>query len=388
MPTNSLSDAKCKAVRPADKAIKLFDGGGLYLWVSPTGAKTWRAAYRFAGKEQTISFGPYPSVSLADARTKREELKAQLREGTDPMAPRQANRVGLKFKDAVSQYWAGRGDITPLYRSKALRGIEIYLLPSLGNKPINSITRGELLDALRVMDAKGLYIYVRRVRIWVSQVFEWAVENNYATINPAALIRAEKAFSKAVVKNYAAVELTETPDLMKRLALENQNLQSVLACKMLALTWVRTVELRKMEWSEIDGKIWRISAGKMKRRRDHVVPLSEHALKILRIMEARSRGSKYVFASEHRLDRPISENTILYLFHRIGYKGKMTGHGWRSVASTWANENGYNRDAIERQLAHVPEDKTRAAYNRAEYLLERTKMLQDWANWLDRVTQN
>ncbi len=186
MPTNRLSDAKCKAARPAEKDRKLFDGGGLFLWVSSKGSKAWRMAYRIAGKPQTISFGPYPEVSLADARAKRDEQKAKLREGSDPMASRKANRAGLKFKDAVSQYWAGRGDVTPLYRSKALRGIEIYLLPSLGNKPINSITRDDLLDALRIMDAKGLYVYVRKVRIWISQVFEWVVEHSYAKINPAA----------------------------------------------------------------------------------------------------------------------------------------------------------------------------------------------------------
>lgn len=254
MPTNRLSDAKCKAARLAGKDYKLFDGGGLFLWVSPKGSKVWRVAYRVAGKQQTISFGPYPDVSLADARAKRDELKARLREGADPMAPRKTDRAGLKFKDAVSQYWEGRGDVTLLYRSRALRGIEINVLPSLGGKPISSITREDLLDALRIMDAKGLHVYVRKVRIWVSQIFEWAIENNYAKINPAALIRAEKAFGKAVVTNLAAVEVTEVPDLMKRLVLEDQNLQSVLACKMLALTWVRTVELRKMEWSEISGQ--------------------------------------------------------------------------------------------------------------------------------------
>jgi integrase len=150
---------------------------------------------------------------------------------------------------------------------------------------------------------------------------------------------------------------------------------------MLALTWVRTGELRMMEWAEIDGDLWRIPEGKMKRRRDHLVPLSRQAMEVLDIMKMRARGP-YVFGADHRADRPISENSILYLLHRMGYKGRMTGHGFRSVGSTWANERGYKSDAIERQLAHVPGDAVRHAYNRAAYLPERRKMLQDWADWL------
>ncbi|UUM20958.1 integrase arm-type DNA-binding domain-containing protein [Mycoavidus sp. SF9855] len=389
MPTNSLSDARCKAAKPTDKPFKLFDGGGLFLWVSPKGAKIWRTAYRIVGKQQTISFGPYPDVTLAEARAKRDELKAKLREGEDPSGKTEDAKPKL-FKDVVSAYWEGREDVTPSYRSNALRGIEMHLYPTLKKEPINNITLDDLLNALRIMDAKGLHVYVRKVRMWVSQVFEWAVENRYVEENLAAKIKSEKAFGKTRVKNFAAVDLREVPSLMSRLALEDQNLQSILACKLLALTWVRTTELRLMEWSEVnvEERIWRIPEGKMKRRKDHLVPLSKQALEILEKMKARSRGSKYVFAAEHRLDRPMSENAILYLLHRIGYKGKMTGHGWRSVGSTWANENGYNRDAIERQLAHSPEDKIRAVYNRAEYLPLRTEILQDWADWLMTTKDN
>lgn len=154
---------------------------------------------------------------------------------------------------------------------------------------------------------------------------------------------------------------------------------------MLAYTWVRTKELRFMEWTEIDGDVWRIPGEKMKRRKDHIVPLSKQALEVLEKIQARSHGGRFVFHSELGEDRAISENTILYLLHRIGYKGRMTGHGWRSVGSTWANEKGYSVDAIERQLSHVPDNKIRAVYNRAEYLPERRKMLQDWADWLDSI---
>lgn len=386
MPTNTLTDRQCKAEAPSDKPKKLFDGGGLHLFVSTTGSKTWRLAYRIDGRPQTMSFGSYPAVSLAKARERRDEVKAILAEGGDPMAPRRVQRAGMTLAEASEEYWEGRRDLSESYRSNAKRAIEMHLVPLLGKRNIGSIDRQDLLDALQVMNAAGLAVYVRKVRMWIGQVFEWAVENGHAKINPAALINPRNAFARAKVEHFASVDLAEVPQLMQRVALE-QDLQSVLAFRLLAMTWVRTGELRMMEFAEIDGSLWRIPAGKMKRGRDHLVPLPLQALALLKELKARSRGSRYVFPAEHRDDRPMSENAILALLARIGYKGRMTGHGWRTIASTWANENGYNRDAIERQLAHAPDDKIRAAYNRAEYLPERAAMLQDWADWLDSCEQ-
>jgi integrase len=233
------------------------------------------------------------------------------------------------------------------------------------------------------MDAAGKHVYVRKVRMWAGQVFDWAVENGFSEQNPAAAIRPEKAFGRATVEHFAALTLREIPEFLDRLAME-RDLNSVLACRMLALTWTRTIELRMMEWREIDGDTWIIPAGKMKRRYEHVVPLSRQALAILAEMRMRTpEDARYVFCAPHRGDRSMSENTILFLISRIGYGGRMTGHGWRSVASTWAtNDRGYNPDAIERQLAHVPDNRIRAAYNRAEYLPLRREMLQAWADWL------
>lgn len=384
MPTNRLRDALCKAFKPSEKGYKEYDGGGLFMFVSPTGSKTWRVAYRLAGKPQTISLGPYPEVSLAEARAKRDELKATLRDGGDPMAPRRATRKGITLREAAWQYWAGRKDISPSYRANAERAIEMHLTAIL-DAQIAGITRDDLLAELSRMDAAGLHVYVRKLRMWIGQVFEWAVENGHCTINPAALIRPEKAFGKAPVESFAALEPREMPDFVQRLNME-RDLQSVLACRLLAYTWVRTNELRMMTADEIDldAGTWIIPAGKMKRKRDHVVPLSRQAVFVIHEMLLRKRpASTYLFQHPSRNDRPMSENAILYLIHRIGYKGRMTGHGFRSVASTWANEAGYNPDAIERQLAHVPENKVRAIYNRAAYLSERQAMLQAWADWFD-----
>ncbi len=339
-------------------------------------------AYRLDGKPQTATFGPYPLLTLAEARQKRDELRRKLLDGIDPR-PKVARKVPT-FQECASAYWEGRKDISAGYRLNAVRGLAMHIEPDLGGMPIDTITRDDLLRPLNRMDAAGLHVYVRRARVWASQVFDWAVEQGHRADNPAQTIRTEKAFGRAKVESHAALELSEVPEFMQRIGLESPDLQSVLACRLLALTWVRTVELRNMVWSEIEGDLWRIPEGKMKRRRDHLVPLSRQALAVLEKMRARSR-SDYVFPADHRNDRPMSENAVLYLLHRMGFKGRMTGHGWRSVGSTWANERGYNPDAIERQLAHAPDDKTRAAYNRAAYLPERRSMLQAWADWLDDV---
>lgn len=387
MPTNTLTDADCRRAKPAEKALKLFDGGGMHLWVSPAGAKVWRVAYRLDGKPKTKSLGAYPELSLADARKKRDELKAELREGADPMAAKKAKRAkaGVTFKSACETYWAGRGDVSEGYRDNALRALEKHLWPVLGADEIGSIDRERLLMALNRMNDAKLYEFVRKVRMWAGQVFDWAVEQGTAKINPAALIKTEKAFGKSKVQSFAALTLPEMPAFCERLALENE-IQSVLACKMLALTWVRTAELRLMTWDEVDGDLWRIPKERMKRDYDHLVPLSSQALDLLKVMKARCRGSVYVFPADHRPDRAMSENSVLYLLYRMGYKGKMTGHGFRSVASTWANERGYGEDAIERQLSHVPGDRVRAIYNRAAYLPQRRQMLQDFADWMDSLT--
>lgn len=383
MPTNTLTDSQCRSAKAGEKARKMFDGGGLHLYISPTGSKTWRLAYRYKGRPQTMSFGPYPDVTLAEARQRRDDAKAKLRDGINPIDSRRpSTKKNITLSDANETYWAQRRDITEGYREDARRAIEIHLYPTLGRIPLREIDREKLLDALNTMDAAGKHVYVRKVRMWVGQVFDWATAQGTADTNPAQLIDSRKAFGKARVRNFAALDQRDIPDFLARLAMERE-LNSVLACRLLALTWTRTKELRMMKWDELEDEYWRIPADTMKAGEYHLVPLSRQAREIIEKMRARSRGSVYVFPAETRLDRPMSENTILYLMYRIGYKGRMTGHGWRAVGSTWANERGYNRDAIERQLAHAPDDRTRAAYNRAMYLDERRKMLQDWADWMD-----
>lgn len=384
MPTDVLTDARCRALKPADKPYKVFDGGSLFMYVSPTGAKIWRLTYRLDGKAQTMSLGPYPAVSLAEARRKREEVKAALRDGLDPMAPRRATK-SLSLKDAHDAYWQGRGNVTDAYKTNVRRCMEMHVWPAIGDMPIAAVTRADLLGPLNKMDQQGLHDYVRKARMWLAQVFSWAVEQEHCQGNPADLIKPERAFGAKEEEHFAALQPDEVGALLARLALEDQDLQSLLACRFLALTWARTKEVRMMTWDEVKGDQWVILGARMKRGRDHVVPLSTQAQAILAKMQERRRGAcRWVWPGDRTDERPMSENAVLYLLHRIGYKGRATGHGWRSTASTWANEQGWNPDAIEVQLAHSERNSVRAAYNRAAYLTERRTMLQAWADWLDK----
>jgi len=379
MPSNVLTDTKCKTAKSDGKARKLFDGFGLFLYVAPTGSKLWRMAYRLDSKQQTATFGPYPLVSLAEARTKRDEIRKKIAIG-EPL--KVTAQKSITVADAISTYWTGRNDVTEGYRSDATKAMDLHIIPMLGKKQMREIDKQTLMTTLLVLDAAGKHVYTRRCRMWFGQVFDWAIEQGYCEANPAEQIKPEKAFGSKPVKHHARVAQKEVPALMHRLSLEKP-LLSVLGCKMLALTWVRTKELRQMTWEQIEGDVWRIPSSAMKMRREHLVPLSKQAMELLRMLKARSRGGSYVFPADRRLDRTMSENSITYMLGRIGYKGEMTGHGFRSVASTWANEAGYPKDHIEKQLAHDSGDEVRDAYNAAEYWTGRVKMLADFADWLD-----
>lgn len=382
MPTARLTDAQCRAAKPRERAYKLFDGSGLALVVLPSGVRSWRLFYRTDGKQQTATLGLYPAVGVAEARRRAAEARERAAKG-EGGARRAAAPVaaGPTLREACQTYWRGRQDATDGYRANALRGLEMHVWPDLGARRVADLTRAEVLQALSKLDAKGRHVYVRKVRVWLALVLDWCVERDHAAANVARSIDPEKAFGRRQVEHHAALTLAEVPDFMARLACE-RDLQSVLACRLLALTWARTAELRMMRWDEIEAAMWRLPAGRMKRRREHLVPLSRQALAILAQLKPRAGSSAYVLPAEHRSDRPMSENAILYLLRRIGYGGRMTGHGWRTIGSTWANERGYSPDAIERQLAHAPDDRVRAAYNRAAYLPERITMMQAWADWL------
>lgn len=386
MPTNTLTDAQVKRLQPREKPYKVFDGAGMFLYVTET-SKIWRVAYRVNGKQQTKSLGPYPLVSLAQAREKRDELKRSLLAGDVPTR----RKAVPTLSEVSARYWETRQDLSAAYLMNARNALDKYVFGRFGARPVDQLTRDDIMAVLVGMNDEGKFVYLRKLRMWLAQVLDFAVEHRWLTDNPAAGIRTDRAFGRRKVQHFAALELHEVGPFLARIAME-RDLESVLANGLMARTWLRTGEIRNLRVADIGvspglpGRRILIPGERMKRAKDLIVPLSRQADEIVLRAILRNRGSEYVFPAVHRADRPMSENTILELIDRVGHKGRMTGHGWRTVASTWANEAGYREDAIERQLAHKPDDEVRATYNRAEYLAERATMLQAWADWLDQQT--
>lgn len=386
--TGKLTVAAIKAAKPG----KLFDGGGLYLLAKDNGSRLWRMKYRHGGKEKLLAFGAWPEVSLAKSREYRDEARAVIRDGGDPAAMKRAEKVAAalghaeNFK-AVADEWLGKqkASLAPVTYGKA--EWMIGLVPSLHTLPIARVTAPEVLAALRRIEARGTVETAHRVKQRLGQVFRYAVATGRAQHDPTADLRG--ALSPIVGKARAAV--TDPADVVSLLrAIDGYVGQPVTstALKLAPLLFVRPGELRHMEWAELelDGAEWRIPARKMKMREAHIVPLSPQAVAILRELEPLTGRGCYCFPSLRTPDRPMSENTINAALRRLGYdKDTMTAHGFRAMASTRLNEMGWSPDVIERQLAHAERNKVRAAYNRAQYLTERRKMMQAWADYLDQL---
>lgn len=392
--TNLLSASECKNATSEGKAIrKLHDGGGLYLWVYADGGKFWRLRYRLGGKEKSLSFGAYPQVSLKDARAKRDEQRKVLDADLDPSAERKATNLRKKLAnvnsfEAVAMEWYNKQVHTWVehHASDVKRRLENNIFPTLGKRPIDQINALELLETVRKIEARGAYDLAHRVLQVCGQVFRYGIATGRCTRNLSTDLRG--ALTPHVKKHQSAVRPEELPDLLRAIAKydETGDKQTRLALQLLAQTFVRTNELIGAEWVEFDpdNALWIIPAGRMKMKTEHVVPLARQALVILAELKEISSGSRFVFPGRNR-DKPISNNTMLFALYRLGYKGKMTGHGFRAVASTILNETGFKPDVIERQLAHCERNEVRGAYNRAEYLAERKKMMQHWADYLDSV---
>ena len=393
---NLLSASKCNNATSEGKAIrKLHDGGGLYLWVYVDGGKFWRLRYRLGGKEKSLSFGSYPQLSLKEARAKRDEQRKLLDADLDPSAERKAANLRKKLAnansfEAVAMEWYNKQLHTwvPHHASDVKRRLESNIFPTIGKRPIDQIEAPELLQTIRKIEARGAYDLAHRVLQVCGQVFRYGIATGRCTRNLSTDLRG--ALTPHRKQHQAAVRPEELPELLRAIARydETGDKQTRLALQLLAQTFVRTNELIGAEWAEFDlnNALWIIPAERMKMKAEHVVPLSQQALALLAELKEISGGSRFVFPGRNR-DKPISNNTMLFALYRLGYKGKMTGHGFRAVASTILNENGFNPDVIERQLAHCERNEVRGAYNRAEYLSERTRMMQAWANHLDKLFQ-
>ena len=391
-----LNDTRIRATKPCKRPIKLSDSGGLYLLIAPHGSKLWRLAYRFGGKQKTLAIGVYPTFTLKAAREKREEAKRLLANGIDPSVQRRLDKqitsTGNTFKAVAEEVLAklkkeGCADATLTKK----RWLLDFAYSAFGDRPIAEITTREVLSVLRRVEARGRYETARRLRSTCGTIFRFAIATGRAERDPSADLRG--ALTSPKVNHRAAIVDPEGIGALLR-AIDGYDglLITKAALRLAPLIFVRPGELRHAEWPEFDltAAEWRIPPAKMKMRRPHRVPLSRQALDILRDLQPITGGGRFLFPSVRSSLRPMSENTLNAALRRLGYgTDEMTTHGFRAMASTRLNEmGGWNPDAIERQLAHQERDDVRRAYvHAAEYWLERVKMMQAWADYLDELRE-
>ncbi len=387
-----LTDMKVQKAKPQDKPISLFDGGGLYLLITPSGGKLWRFKYRFNNKEKKLAFGSYPEISLQDARQKREEMRRQLTQGIDPGAVKKAQKQAVAAEketfEAVAREWhtAFTPSWAPRHAATILSRLNHDLIPWLGSRPINEIKAPELLSVVRRAESRGALELAHRLRAIAGQVFRYAVATGKAERDPSGDLRG--ALPPPKVKHHAA--LTDPKEVAPLLrALDGYQGGFVVKCalRLAPLLFVRPGELRHAEWAEInlDEAVWNIPAHKMKMKQAHIVPLCNQAIGILKELHEYTGAGRYVFPSVRTHARPMSENTVNASLRHAGYdKDTMTGHGFRAMARTILDEVLQVRpDFIEHQLAHAVRDPNGRAYNRTAHLVERRKMMQQWADYLD-----
>jgi len=384
-----LSDTRVRGAKPSDRQYKLYDGHGLFLLVTPTGGRLWRLKYRINGGEKLISLGAYPDVGLKRAREKRDEARKLLADGIDPSAQRQERCTALlETFEGVAEEWLELQSKSLAPETISILGsrLKSALYPYLGSKPVAAITAQEVLAALRRIEARGRHETAHRVRALAGRVLRYAVATGRAPHDVAADLK--DALAPVKSKNFTSVtDPRRVGELMRAIHGYSGHPVTSLALKLAPLVFVRPGELRAAEWSEFDleSAEWRIPGARMKKMGEpHVVPLSRQALAILRELQPLARGGRYLFPSLRTRDRPMSDNTINAALRRLGYTSEeQTGHGFRSMASTLLNEQGFPPDVIELQLAHAERNKVRPAYNKAQRLPERRKMMQAWADYLD-----
>lgn len=397
VPHMPLTEVLCKgAACPGDRPrLRLADAGGLYLEVHPAGGKHWRWKYRYAGKEKRLSLGTYPSVTLAKARLARDAARRTLADGNDPVQAKsdaklaQRLRLGTSF-EAVARAWFEdwKGPRSPRHADYVLRRLESDVFPVLGRKPVGEVTAPQLLAMAKRIESRGAIDIAKRALQTCGQILRYAVAHGQLERNPAADVKPSDALKPRRKTNYARLDAKEVPTLLRKIDAYQGTPTTRLAMMLMALTFVRTGELIGARWGEFDleGAEWRIPPERMKMRTPHIVPLSRQAVEVLATLKEQRRGvTDLLFPGERDHEKPMSNNTILKALERMGYKGRMTGHGFRGIASTVLHELGHRHDVIELQLAHLERNSVSAAYNHATYLKERRELMQAWADHLDRL---
>ena len=389
-----LSTAKIQNATAQKKTVFFFDGRGLYLEIAPTGSRWWRFKYRFAGKEKRISLGVYPDVGLKKARDRRDEMRKLVADGIDPSAARKQEKLmaldaAENTFEAVAREWFEKHSANweASYSVKLLARLEANVFPWLGDRPISDIKPPELLSVLRRVESRGVLETAHRLMNYCGNIYRYAVATGRAERDISSDLRG--ALPPSTPQHHASVTDPEGVAALLR-AIDGYRGSNVTryALQLAPLVFVRPVELRKAEWSEIDLEAgeWRIPAERMKMKKKHIVPLSRQAVAIVRALQPLTGKGHYVFPGARSRERCMSENTVNGALRRLGWSGsEMTGHGFRSMASTLLNEQGWNRDAIERQLAHSGRNSIRAAYNYAEHLPERRRMMQAWSDYSETL---
>lgn len=392
----SLTDAKVRSAKPTEKAYKLSDSGGLYLLIKPNGSRLWRWKYRIAGKENHYAIGEYPAVSLAEARVERDEARKLVKQGVHPSHNRQTQRLmqvaeGANTFKAVALEWVGKKK--PGWSAYYLRQVERFMAadvyPYIGDLPIRSVTAAHLLEIIRRIEDRDAATVALLVRQWCSAIFRYAVATLRADVDPAAALRG--AITRPKVAHHKPLSRTQIVEFVECLDEYGGYRTTVIALRLALLTFVRTVELRAAEWSEIDldRAEWRIPAERMKMREPHIVPLSTQAITLLRELHTLTGNQRWLFPNYRRPQTCMTATTLNRALERMGFNGKdsvgFSTHGFRATASTILNEDGYRTDVIERQLAHKERNAVRASYNQGDYLTERRSMMQEWADYIDKL---
>lgn len=392
-----LTETFIRNIKPTTKPKKYADGDGLFLYVTPKGAKSWRFRYRdIAGKEQEMVLGTYPTKSLLEVRKERFEARQLIENGKDPKQEKRAKviiaeQMALSTFEAVANEWyeLKKEKWSERQKKNVKNRLKNHVIPVIGNRPIAEIRAVEVLNLIiRKLENKGNYETAHKVLQYCSAIFRLAVITERTDYNPLADLRgALKSYRHT---NLPTINIKELPEFLERLEAFKTAEINKLAIRLQLLTFVRPVELRKAEWEffDFEKSVWRIPAHIMKKRLEHWIPLSEQALGILSQIKALTGSGKYLFPTKNKMKHPyMNENVINNIIGHegMGYKGRLVGHGFRSLASTTLNELGYRGDVIEKQLAHEEANKVRAAYNRAQYWDERVELMQGWADYIDNV---
>jgi len=392
----SLTKIECdRAACPPGRPLKRFsDEKGLYLEVTQAGGKYWRLKFRHGGKEKRLALGVYPDVSLAQARITREQAREALAKGNDPSQIKREKKLSKALSDATTfevvarQWWEHwKGTKSPRHADYVLRRLEADVFPSLGGRPLASVTAQALLAVAKMIEARGAIDIAKRSLQTCGQIMRYAVAHGLIERNPAADVKPSDALKPHKKENYARLDAKEIPELLRKIEAYQGTPHTRLAMKLLALTFVRTGELIAARWDEfnLEAARWDIPASRMKMKTPHIVPLSPQTVEVLEILRTTSNGRALLFPGERDHQKPMSNNTILKALQRMGYKGRMTGHGFRGMASTMLHEQGHAHHLIELQLAHQERNQVSAAYNHATYLTDRAAMMRDWANTLDKL---